>query len=407
MLVTIGAQIIRIAAKGDGVTADGRHVAMAAPGDLLLPDGTLQPGPHRATPPCRHFGKCGGCQLQHVDEEGLATFVRARVEHQAEAQGLAPGIVMAPQMSPVASRRRASLKAMHGGGRATLGFSEAGSHRVVDLRECPVADPALSALFDPLRRYFSQLRRKFAISVELTRIDQGVDCLLSGYVPEGLAATESLLDLCRETGLARLTLDGGDGPETFWEPEPVTISFDRVPVAFPAGAFLQATPQGEAALLAAAREWLAGCARVADLFAGLGTFAVPLARGCSVLAAEGDRAAIMALKAAATRARLPVEVQHRDLFRNPLRPEELAGFDGVLLDPPRAGARAQVEQLAASGVGRIVYISCNPSSWSRDAALLVAAGYRLAEVRPVGQFRWSTHVELASLFLKSGDDAVV
>ena len=394
--------ILRIAAKGDGVTASGRHVPGTAPGDWVAADGTITPGPHRATPPCRHFGRCGGCQLQQLDEAALADFVQQRVAFQAESQGLAPAHVAPPAMSPPHSRRRASLRAVNGGGRALLGFNEGGSHRVLDLVECPVLDPALFAAIAPLRRYFSGLKGKFAIGVELALADQGVDCLLTGYTPEGLAATEGLLDLARDCALARLTLDGGYGPETFWEPQPVTISFGTVPVAMPPGAFLQATPQGEAALLGAAREWLAGCAKVADLFAGLGTFALALAAGRQVLAAEGDRAALLALKAAAGRAGLRVEALHRDLFRNPLRSAELAGCDGVVLDPPRAGARAQVEQLAASGLGRIVYISCNPSSWSRDGAVLVAAGYRLEEVRPVGQFRWSTHVELASLFVKGG-----
>ena len=173
-----------------------------------------------------------------------------------------------------------------------------------------------------------------------------------------------------------------------------------MPVDFPPGAFLQATADGEAVLTAAVRDWLGGCERVADLFSGLGTFAFALAGPVSVLAAEAARDAHLACRSAANRARLPVEAVHRDLFRNPLRPEELRGFDGVVLDPPRAGAREQVAQLAASGVPRIAYVSCNPSSWARDAKALVDAGYRLAELRPVGQFRWSTHVELASLFVR-------
>ena len=392
--------ILRIAAKGDGITATGRHSARAAPGDTLHADGTLTPGPHRAVPPCRHFGTCGGCQMQHIDEEMLVQFVHDRVANAAEGQGLVPGIIAAPAMSPPYTRRRASLKAVNGGGTALLGFNEAGTHRLVDLKECHVLHPALFAAAAQFRRYFSKLKRKFAIGLELSLVDQGVDCLLSGFSPEGLAQTEDLLDLCRDAGLARLSLDHGYGPEGFWEPEPVTVSFGGVPVSFPPGAFMQATLEGEAALVGAAREWLSGCGAVADLFAGLGTFALPLAKDHRVIAAEGDRAALLALKTAAGRARLPVEAQHRDLFRNPLRPEELAVLDGVVLDPPRAGARSQVEQLAASSVKRIVYISCNPSSWSRDGALLTAAGYELAELRPVGQFRWSTHVELASLFVK-------
>ena len=157
---------------------------------------------------------------------------------------------------------------------------------------------------------------------------------------------------------------------------------------------------GEAALAAAAREWLAGCPTIADLFSGLGTFAFALAGPAKVLAAEAARDAHLACKAAAGAAQLPVFAMHRDLFRNPLQPDELDRFAGVVLDPPRAGARDQVGRIAESRVPRVVYVSCNPSSWARDAATLVASGYRLEEVRPVGQFRWSTHVELASLFVR-------
>ena len=160
------------------------------------------------------------------------------------------------------------------------------------------------------------------------------------------------------------------------------------------------TRDGEQALVNAARKWISGCARVADLFAGLGTFAYAVDAD-SVEAVEASRDAHLACRAAAARADKVLTATHRDLFRNPLRSEELAQFDAVIIDPPRAGARTQIAQLANSGVERVVYISCNPSSWSRDGALLREGGYRLAEVRPVGQFRWSTHVELASLFVKT------
>ncbi len=281
-----------------------------------------------------------------------------------------------------------------------IGFHESASHRIVDMRECHVLRPELFALVQPLRRLLAARRGRMAADVTLALTDQGVDCAIKGLDVEGLEQTEALLDFCRDHHLARLTLDRGFGAEPLWEPEPVTVSLSGVPVDFPPGAFLQATGDAEAALAAAAREWLGGCAAVADLFAGLGTFAFALAGQSRVLAVEAARDAHLACRSAARRARLPVEAQHRDLFRNPLRAEELRGFDGVVLDPPRAGAREQVVQLAESGVARIVYISCNPSSWARDGRLLADAGYRLAELRPVGQFRWSTHVELASLFVR-------
>jgi 23S rRNA (uracil1939-C5)-methyltransferase len=392
--------IVRVAAKGDGVTASGRHLPLAAPGDMLDANGALLPGPHHATPPCRHFGTCGGCQLQHLDEEALAGFVRDRVTHAAEQQGLEPERVAPVHLSPPRSRRRATLHAINGGGRPLIGFREGQSHRVVDMRECHVLAHELFALVEPLRRMLARRQGRYALSIDLALVDQGVDCAIGGMAVEGLDETEALLEFCRGQGLARLMLDQGFGAEAFWEPEPVTVTLSGVTVPCPSGAFLQATRDGEQALVAATTDWLGGDGRLVDLFAGLGTFAFALASRGPVLAAEAARDAHLACKAAAARSRQPIEAVHRDLFRNPLRSEELREFHGVLLDPPRAGAREQIVQIAASGVPRVVYISCNPSSWSRDGAMLREAGYRLAEVRPVGQFRWSTHVELASLFVR-------
>jgi 23S rRNA (uracil1939-C5)-methyltransferase len=407
--VTDPGHIVRIAAKGDGVTADGRHVAGAAPGDRLREDGTLDHGPHHATPPCRHFALrqaqgCGACQLQHCDEETLAEFVTSRVVNAASGQGLEPGRVAPAHLSPPRSRRRASLHAARMGGRIVIGFREEGSHRIVDLAECHVLRPELFALVAPLRKMLAkQPGKRLAVDLEMSLADQGVDLGIKGLAVEGLQATEALLDFAQASGVARLTIDQGYGPEAMWEPDPVTVTLGGVAVSLPPGAFLQATADGEAALVGAACEWLAGAGAVADLFSGLGTFAFALAgQGSKVLAAEADRRAHLACKEAAGRAQAPVHALHRDLFRNPLQPDELDRFTAVVLDPPRAGAREQAAQIAASQVPRLVYVSCNPSSWARDAATLVAGGYRLEELRPVGQFRWSSHVELASLFVKEG-----
>ena len=398
--------ILRIAAKGDGVTASGRFVARAAPGDMLLADGSLEHGAHHAAPLCRHFGTCGGCQLQQLDEPSLAAFVAERVANAASGQGLEPVTVAPPHLSPPHSRRRAALRAEGKGGKVLVGYRESGSHRIVDLAECPVLAGELVALIAPLRKLLarhgqSQSKGRIAVDIELALTDQGVDLGLKGLTVEGLAATEAMLDFAGAQHLARLVLDQGYGPEALWEPEPVTVELGGVTVPFPPGAFLQATRDGEAALVSAAREWLGGAGAVADLFSGLGTFAFALAGpGTKVLAVEAARDAHLACKGAAARAGLPIHALHRDLFRNPLQADELARFDAVLLDPPRAGAREQVALLATSKVPRVVYISCNPSSWARDAATLVAGGFRLEELRPVGQFRWSTHVELASLFVR-------
>ncbi|MEW9853683.1 class I SAM-dependent RNA methyltransferase [Novosphingobium sp. M1R2S20] len=399
--MTVAEEIVRVAAKGEGVTASGQHVSFAAPADRIREDGTLEFGPHHAEPPCRHFGTCGGCQLQHLDEEVLARFVAERVTNAASGQGLEAGAVASPHLSPPNSRRRASLHAQRAGGRILLGFREAGSHRIVDMQECHVLAPELFALVGPLRRLLAAQPGRLAVDVEMTLAEQGVDVGINGLAVEGLAATEAMLDFARRQGLARLTFDQGYGAEAVWEPEPVTVRLGSVSVPLPSGAFLQATADGEDALVTAAREWLDGASTVADLFSGLGTFAFALAGpGTKVLAVEAARDIHLACKSAAGRAQVPVHALHRDLFRNPLQADELNRFVAVLIDPPRAGARDQVARIAESTVPRVVYISCNPSSWARDAATLVASGYRLADLRPVGQFRWSTHVELASLFLR-------
>ena len=410
-------EILRIASKGDGVTASGRFAWGAAPGDLLREDGTLEWGPHHVEPPCRHFGRCGGCQLQQLDEESLAAFVEGRVANASASQELGAELIAPPHLSPPMSRRRVSLRAESSGGRIVVGFREAKSHRLVEVTECHVMVPEFVSLLGPLRKLLIAMGKgapvrkgakasrhaqaRMAADIEMTLVEQGVDLGIRGLATEGLAATEAMLDFAREHRLARLTMDGGYGHEVVWEPEPVTVRLGEVSVPFPPGSFLQATLDGEQALLAAAREWMRGAATVADLFSGLGTFAFALAGpGTKVLAAEAARDAHLACKAAADRAQLPVFAMHRDLFRNPLQPDELNKFAAVLLDPPRAGAREQVDCIAESTVGRVVYISCNPSSWSRDAARLVEAGFRLVELRPVGQFRWSTHVELASFFVR-------
>lgn len=393
--------ILRIAARGDGVTASGRHVTGGVTGDRVLADGTLEHGPHHAQPPCRHFERCGSCQLQHCDDAVLAQFVRSRVANAAEGQGLDPATVIPAYLSPPRSRRRATLHAINGGGRPAIGFREAGSHRLVDLRECHVLTAELFALIEPLRGLLAHWPGKYAADIDLAQTDRGIACDIRRLSFEGLEQTQALLDFAQENDLARLTIDQGYGTEAVWEPEPVTVSLSGIPVGFPSGAFLQATADGQGALVGAADEWLDGAATIADLFSGLGTFAFALHQGRKVAAYEASRDSSLAAMVAARRQQTGVEAHHRDLFRNPLRPEELAGFDGVVLDPPRAGAKDQVERLAQSSVARVVYASCNPQSWAKDAKTLLNGGYRLVEVRPVGQFRWSTHVELVSLFQRN------
>lgn len=391
--------IIRVAAKGDGITADGRHAPLTAPGDRLLPDGTVARGPHHVAPPCVHFPACGGCELQHLDEASLADFVTGRVVGALAGQGVVAQSVLPPHLSPPMTRRRASLRAARSGRKITIGFAEAGSHTLIDLSMCAVLDPRLFALLEPLRALLLLiLPDKRAAHVRMSLVDQGVDLLLEGVKVEGLAADEGLGDFARAHGLARLTIDEGDGPQTRWAPDAATMTFGGVAVGFPPYSFLQATPDGEAVLVRAVRDAMPEMGAIADLFCGLGTFALALGVGRPVYAAEGARDVVLSLKAAGQIAQRRMMADHRDLFRRPLVPEELNRFAAVVIDPPRAGAREQVMQLAASSVPVIAYVSCNPASFARDAVHLVAGGYRLESVRPVGQFRWSTHVEMVGIF---------
>lgn len=388
--------IIRVAARGEGVTADGRHAALAAPGDVLNADGSVTPGPHHQIPPCRHFPTCGGCQLQHLDDASYAAFITDRIAGALAAHELETDIC-APILSPPNTRRRASLHAEAKGGRVRLGFAEAGSHAIVDIQECHILAPELFALVAPLRKLLARLglKRRRA-DIQMTSCDQGVE-LLIGASFDGLEAAEAIIAFCQQHKVARFATDDGMGPETRWEPDPVTITLGGVPVPFPPGSFLQATRDGEAALIAAVREAVGQAGTIADLFAGLGTFALSLSPA-RIYAAEAGRDAIMSLKAAAGRSGRQVFADHRDLYRRPLTVEELGRFGAVVLDPPRAGARDQAAGLAQATTPVIAYVSCNPSSFARDAQMICEGGYRLDWVQPVGQFRWSTHVELAARF---------
>ena len=390
--------IVRIAARGEGVTANGRHAAFAVPGDMLGEDGSITLGPGHQQPPCRHFPACGGCQLQHVADPAYRDYLRDRVTGALAQHGL-QAEVREPYLSPPRTRRRATLRALKLGKGIALGFNGAKSNQIVDMRECHVLAPELFALVAPLRGLLAtMLRPKRTAEVQLTLVDQGVDVALSGVEAEGLAVAEALTAFCEANNLARLTVDEGLGPETRYEPVPATVTLSGLAVPFPPGAFLQATHDGEAALVAGVREAVAGAGAIADLFAGLGTFALALEG--RIYAAEAARDAVLALKGAAALAGRLIAVEHRDLYRRPLTAKELANFDAVVLDPPRAGAVEQIAQLAASIVPKLAYVSCNPATFARDAETLVAGGYRLEWVQPVGQFRWSTHIELVSCFTR-------
>ncbi len=382
--------IVRIAARGDGVTAGGAHVPFGVPGDAVLDDGALAFGPHHQQPPCRHFPECGGCQLQHADDEAYRGYLVSRLETALAQQGLSTEI-REPHLSPSNSRRRATLRALKVGQGAVFGFNAEKSNRIVDMRECHILRPELFALVEPLRQLLGALLQARRIAeVQLTLVDQGPDVLFKGIEASGLDAMEALAAFGAEHRIARLSFDQGIGPETIYEPEPAAVTLSGIRVTFPVGGFLQATEDGETVLVDAVGEATTDAESIADLFSGLGTFAVATQ---AAYAAEASRDA-----AALKRAANAMTVEHRDLYRRPLDAAELNRFDAIILDPPRAGAAEQVGELAKSAVQRVAYVSCNAATFARDAKFLVDGGYELAWVRPVGQFRWSTHVELAACF---------
>jgi len=397
--------IVRIAGRGDGATQDGRYYRATVTGDRVRENVggiEIEAGPNHAAPVCGHFPECGGCAMQHVGDGYYAAWALERL--QRALIGVEIGAVAPLHLSPPYSRRRAALRAVRRGKLLTLGFNADSSHSLVDLRECHVLVPELFALVAPLRVLLAQaLGEGQGAGVSLTLSDSGVDVLLANVAAQTLKQIERLTDFAARHGLARLSVEGPAGVETIAEAEPPVLRFGGVPVVLPPAPFLQATRDGEAALTAAVLAGVGDAPRVADLFCGLGTFALPLATAevpgrRRVLAADNAGPAMAALTAAARGAGLLLLPETRDLFRRPMDVAELNRFDAVVFDPPRAGAASQAAQLAKSAVPRVVAVSCNPVSFAADARTLVAGGFRLVTLTPVAQFRWSPHLELVAVF---------
>lgn len=395
--------IERLGHHGDGVAPGPVYVPRALPGELVEGDVTgdrmdryaiLTPAPKRRRPPCPHYAACGGCALMHATDDFVAAWKADVVRAALDAQGL-PAPVRALHTSPERSRRRAVLAGRRTKKAAIAGFHGRASGTLADLTDCLVMDPALTACLPLLRQMTAAGgSRQGEIAFTLTLTEGGIDLAATGGKPLEPALFATLAALADAADLARLTWDG----EPVAIRRPATQRFGAVLAEPPAGAFLQATKAGEQALLAAVRDAVGPAGRIADLFSGAGTFSLPLAGLAPVHAAESEPTMMRALDQAARRATgiHPVTTEVRDLFRRPLLPDELARFDAVVLDPPRAGAEAQVHQIAQSAVPVVAYVSCNPVSFARDARLLVAAGFTLDWIEIVDQFRWSTHVELAA-----------
>lgn len=346
---------------------------------------------------CAHFGACGGCSLQNLSPEAYHTRKRDMVLSALARVGLSAVPVEDPLLVPERTRRRAVFKFGKEEGRVIAGFHAAKSHAIVDMRECLVLRPNLLVFAGMLRQALMPvLREGENAEVHVTETDTGLD--LGFRWPRKLTAelTAALAKAFVGSSVARIVFNG----EILAEEIRPEIHLGGVAVTVPPHAFLQATWEGEEALRARVRALSEGARHIADLFAGLGTFALPLARGARVHAVEQEPQALAALSDAArkTKGLKPITTEQRDLFKLPLTPLELNKFDAVVLDPPRAGAEAQAKALSASKVRRIAYVSCDAGSFARDAALLVQAGFRPGPVAPVDQFLYSDHIELVGSF---------
>ncbi len=385
--------------KGEQVyipyTLPGETVIIALRGDRGSLRENVSPSPERIAPICQYFGVCGGCALQHWQAESYRAWKRDLVVAALMHEG-----IEAPVGDLIDAhgegRRRAVLHARRTSEGATVGFMAHRSHTLVAIDRCPVLAPALARAFAIGERIALQLATKDKpLDLQFTATGGGLDVDVRGSGPLNAAVRSSLAKIAAEERLARLTRHG----ETVAQLAEPLLRIGAVRVMLPPGAFLQATVAGENALAAIVSEAAKGASKIADLFCGVGTFALRLATSARVLAVDSDEAAVNALARAAKAPGLkPAETATRDLFRRPLATAEFKGFDGVMLDPPRQGAEAQVRALARSAVPRLIYVSCNPASFSRDARILCDGGYQLTGVTPVDQFRYSPHVELVGIF---------
>mgnify|MGYP001194422859 CR=1 FL=1 len=408
-------KIARLGAQGHGI-AEGEkgpvYVPHALPGETVAiarngNHGTLisiaETSPDRAVPHCRHFDPerdaCGGCSLQHLADTPYRAFKRELVVEALKSRGLTPEVGELVAAHP-GERRRAVFSARRTEKDFLLGFNRAETNHIISINECPIAAPGIMARLDAIRAVGQVLATGsdiFRITVLETL--SGLDLAADGLRPlsdrQRRAVTETVLGL---RGIARVSVDG----EIVIEPQKPLIDFGGVKVSPPPGAFTQATKPAEDAMAALVIGHVGKAKRVLDLFAGSGTFSLRLARTAKVHAVEGEEKPLKALDHAArnTQGLKPVTIEKRDLFRRPMIPQELKNYDAVVFDPPRAGAEAQVKELARSGVKAIAAVSCNPVTLARDLRILVDGGYRIRSVTPIDQFLWSPHVEAVALLEK-------
>ena len=395
----------RLGHLGDGIAPGPVFVPMVLPGEVVegdVVDGRMTaprivtPSPDRVKPACPHYRACGGCALMHASDDFVAGWKAEVVRTALAAQGLdapfRPVVTSPPQ-----SRRRATLSGRRTKKGALVGFHGRASGTIVEIPGCRLLHPHLMAALPTLAEVTALgASRKGEVGLTVTVTEGGLDLTVAEGKPLDQSLFSALAALAERADLARIVWNG----EPVASRRPAAQRFGAARVVPPSGAFLQATAAGEAALVGAVREAVGAAKRIADLFAGAGTFSLPLAERAEVHAVEGEAAMLAALDAGwrQTTGLHRVTTEARDLFRRPLLPDELTRFDAVVIDPPRAGAEAQARELAGSGVQVIAAVSCNPVTFARDARILSDAGFAIDWVQVVDQFRWSPHVELAARF---------
>jgi 23S rRNA (uracil1939-C5)-methyltransferase len=398
-----------IGARGDAIVeaVDGPiYVPFALPGEDIAARLSghraeiaeiLSPSAERQTPVCQHFGRCGGCQLQHWRDAPYLAWKRAQVVQALSRRGLGGAVVDETIPAWGAGRRRAAFHVARERGKVRVGFIERGGAQLTPIAQCPVLAPELERValtLTPIAERLLPQRGELTLQCLLT--DAGVDVAVKGAKRADaltLAQREALTADIEALGLARLSIDG----EPIVERKKPVLRMGRALVAPPPGAFVQPTELGEETLARLALEALEGAARVIDLFSGIGTFALRIALHGEVTAAEADAEMLAALKRAADGAGgelRQVTTLRRDLLRTPLSSLEMKKFDGAVIDPPRSGARLQAEQIARAPIRKLAYVSCDPASFARDVKILVDYGFHVKRITPVDQFRWSPHVEV-------------
>lgn len=412
--------IDEIGGRGDGLAElNGNviYIPYTAPGDVIDAKingskGRLRhihhKSNHRIDALCPHYTKCGGCSLQHIERDYYREWKEGLIRTALENQGL-KDIDIAPMIiSPLGSRRRTTFQAIgRGDGQIVFGYAEKGSHNLIDIFDCPILMQEIKALIAPTKKLISGLlKKKEKMSVSITMGDNGTDLILKGKGDIDLNLRMDLAEFAEKNDLARIswfdTSPKNNRYELLAERRKPFVTFEGNKVFFPEGSFLQATKQGQDALIRAMLDGITGAHKVVDLFSGCGTFSIAAAKLANVHAVENNEEMLTALKVSANQMSdiKQVSTELRDLFLRPLLPHELNNYDVAIIDPPRAGAKHQMAEILQSDLKKLVMISCNPITFSRDVESLTQAGFKMGSVTPVDQFLFSPHLEIISVFEK-------